>query len=163
MAQHPLSNSLVRKYSAGLPCSCAFVKKEFNPRLVQLAANILNLSLTETAEMGKAIQAKFSASPEEAAWFLPASTANTEVAAPAEAAPVVEAAPAAPAKTHFDVKLKSFDAAQKLKVIKEVRAISGLGLKEVLYCAGLLLERALDSPGPCAGERTRRRRARIDR
>ena len=29
------------------------------------------------------------------------------------------------------MKLKSFDAAQKLKVIKEVRAITNLGLKEV--------------------------------
>ena len=33
-------------------------------------------------------------------------------------------------KTHFDVKLLSFDASSKLKVIKEVRALAGLGLKE---------------------------------
>ncbi len=51
-------------------------------------------------------------------------------AAPAEEAKA--AAPAAVEKTHFDVKLKSFDAAQKLKVIKEVRAVTGLGLKEVM-------------------------------
>lgn len=48
----------------------------------------------------------------------------------AAAAPAAEAPPAAE-KTHFDVKLKSFDAAQKLKVIKEVRAVTNLGLKEV--------------------------------
>ena len=33
-------------------------------------------------------------------------------------------------KTHFDVELTSFDAANKIKVIKEIRAIKGLGLKE---------------------------------
>jgi large subunit ribosomal protein L7/L12 len=34
------------------------------------------------------------------------------------------------AKTVFDVKLTGFDASSKIKVIKEVRAIAGLGLKE---------------------------------
>mmetsp|Transcript_20632 Transcript_20632/g.36800 ORF Transcript_20632/g.36800 Transcript_20632/m.36800 type:complete len:218 (-) Transcript_20632:137-790(-) len=42
-----------------------------------------------------------------------------------------EAAPAAPEeKTAFTVKLDGFEAASKIKVIKEVRAITGLGLKE---------------------------------
>lgn len=36
----------------------------------------------------------------------------------------------AEAKTSFALKLESFDAAQKIKVIKEVRAITDLGLKE---------------------------------
>ena len=49
----------------------------------------------------------------------------------AGAAPAAEAeeAPAAE-KTHFTVKLDKFDAASKIKLIKEVRAITGLGLKE---------------------------------
>lgn len=52
-------------------------------------------------------------------------------AAPAAggAAPAA-AADAAPTKTDFDVKIESFDAANKIKVIKEVRAATGLGLKE---------------------------------
>ena len=33
-------------------------------------------------------------------------------------------------KTHFDVELQAFDAATKIKLIKEVRALLGLGLKE---------------------------------
>ena len=41
-----------------------------------------------------------------------------------------EAAPAAVEKTAFDIKLVSFDAKAKIKIIKEVRAIAGLGLKE---------------------------------
>jgi large subunit ribosomal protein L7/L12 len=37
---------------------------------------------------------------------------------------------AAPAKTAFDIKLVSFDDKAKIKIIKEVRSIAGLGLKE---------------------------------
>jgi large subunit ribosomal protein L7/L12 len=51
-------------------------------------------------------------------------------AAGAAAAPAADEAPAAE-KTTFNVKLASFDAASKIKVIKEIRAITGLGLKEV--------------------------------
>ena len=56
-------------------------------------------------------------------------------AAPAGGAPA--AAEAAPAeeeakkeKTHYDVELEKFDASTKVKLIKEVRSILGLGLKE---------------------------------
>ena len=48
------------------------------------------------------------------------------MAAPAAGA----AAPAAEEKTEFDVVLTGFDAAQKIKVIKVVREITGLGLAE---------------------------------
>ena len=47
-------------------------------------------------------------------------------AAPAAA----EAKPPEPEKTEFDVKLQSFEAAAKIKVIKEIRGITALGLKE---------------------------------
>lgn len=49
-------------------------------------------------------------------------------AAPGATAPAD--APATAAKTEFDVKLDAYDAASKIKVIKEVRAATGLGLKE---------------------------------
>ena len=50
----------------------------------------------------------------------------------AVAAAPAAAAAAAPAeeKTEFDVILAGFDAAKKVAIIKEVRAITGLGLKE---------------------------------
>lgn len=51
-------------------------------------------------------------------------------AAPAASAPVKEE-PKVAAKENFDVKLVSFSADDKIKVIKEVRAVTGLGLKEV--------------------------------
>ncbi len=52
------------------------------------------------------------------------------VSAAAMAAPAAAAAPAAEEKTDFDVVLASFDAAAKIKVIKVVREITGLGLAE---------------------------------
>lgn len=33
-------------------------------------------------------------------------------------------------KTHYDIELSKFDPAGKIKIIKEIRAIFGLGLKE---------------------------------
>src|ERR1700690_4641235 len=48
------------------------------------------------------------------------------MAGPAAAA----AGPAVEEKTEFTVVLKSFDDTKKIPVIKEVRAITGLGLKE---------------------------------
>ena len=53
------------------------------------------------------------------------------VSAAAMAAPAAgAAAPAAEEKTSFDVVLAGFDAAAKIKVIKVVREITGLGLGE---------------------------------
>ena len=58
--------------------------------------------------------------------LLSAFSVNAAMAAPAAGA----AAPAAEEKTDFDVILTGFDAAQKIKVIKVVREITGLGLAE---------------------------------
>lgn len=41
-----------------------------------------------------------------------------------------EEAPKKEEKTEFSLKLESFDAAKKIQIIKEVRALAGLGLKE---------------------------------
>ena len=53
-------------------------------------------------------------------------------AAPAEggAEAAVEEDAAPKEKTHFDIELSKYDPAGKIKVIKEIRAIFGLGLKE---------------------------------
>ena len=50
--------------------------------------------------------------------------------APAAAAAPAEEAAAPAEKTHFVIKLEKFDAGTKIKLIKEVRAYTGLGLKE---------------------------------
>jgi large subunit ribosomal protein L7/L12 len=57
-------------------------------------------------------------------------TAAVPMAAAAPAAGAAAAAPAAEEKTEFTVTLTGFAADKKVGVIKEVRAITGLGLKE---------------------------------
>ncbi|GAA4035205.1 50S ribosomal protein L7/L12 [Sphingomonas rosea] len=72
------------------------------------------LTVLEAAELAKALEEK---------WGVSAAAA---VAAPAAAA---AAGPAAEEKTEFDVILTG-DGGKKINVIKEVRAITGLGLGE---------------------------------
>jgi len=57
-----------------------------------------------------------------------AALAAASAAAPAAAAPAAEEKKKE--KTEFEVKLESFTADGKIKVIKEIRAITNLGLKE---------------------------------
>ncbi|MFN3428238.1 MAG: 50S ribosomal protein L7/L12 [Candidatus Thermochlorobacter sp.] len=86
-----------------------------------LVEEIGKLTLTEAAELVKALEAKFGVT----------AAAPVMVAGAAPAASAGAAAPAAPAeeKTEFDVILKS-SGANKINVIKVVRAATGLGLKE---------------------------------
>ncbi|MDX2128836.1 MAG: 50S ribosomal protein L7/L12 [Chloroherpetonaceae bacterium] len=83
-----------------------------------LVEEIGKLTLTEASELVKALEAKFGVSA-----AAPVMVAGG--AAPAAAA----AAPAAEEKTEFDVILKS-GGANKINVIKVVRAATNLGLKE---------------------------------
>jgi len=78
---------------------------------------IANMSVLELSAMIKELEEKFGVS----------AAAPVAVAA-ASGAPVAAAAPAEE-KTEFDVVLTGAGD-QKIKVIKEVRAITGLGLKE---------------------------------
>ncbi len=77
---------------------------------------ISNMSVLELSELIKEFEEKFGVS------------AAAPVAVAAAGAPAGDAAPAAE-KTEFDVVLTGAGD-QKIKVIKEVRAITGLGLKE---------------------------------
>lgn len=78
---------------------------------------IENMTVLELAEMVKELEEKFGVS------------AAAPVAVAAVAAPAGGAAEAAEEKTEFDVILKSAGA-NKIGVIKVVRALTGLGLKE---------------------------------
>lgn len=82
-------------------------------KITSIVEAIEALTLLETKELVEAIEEKFGVS-----------AAPVAVAAVGGAA-----APAAEEKTEFDVVLKSFGA-KKLDVIKAVREITGLGLKE---------------------------------
>jgi len=65
----------------------------------------------------------------EDAWGVQASAGMMMAAAPAAGGGDAAAAPAVEEKTEFDIILTSFGA-NKINVIKEIRAITGLGLKE---------------------------------
>ena len=80
---------------------------------------ISNMTVLEIAELVKAMEEKFGVSA-----AAPVAVAG---AAPAGAA---EAGEAEEEQTEFDVVLKGFADGKKIPVIKEVRAITGLGLKE---------------------------------
>ncbi|MFP4372982.1 MAG: 50S ribosomal protein L7/L12 [Spirochaetaceae bacterium] len=81
---------------------------------------IANMSVLEVSELVSAMEEKF----------------GVTAAAPVAAAAAPGAAPAAAEaaeeeeQTEFNVILKAFDDGKKIPVIKEVRAITGLGLKE---------------------------------
>ncbi len=85
--------------------------------LKKLAEEIVGLTLLEAAELKKILKDEYGIEP--------AAGAVAMAAGPASAAP----AEAAEEQTEFDVILKAAGA-QKINVIKEVRAITGLGLKE---------------------------------
>ena len=80
-------------------------------KITALIEEVKALTVLELSELVKALEEEFGVS----------------AAAPAA---VAVAAPAAEEKTEFDVVLASFDAAAKIKVIKAVREITGLGLAE---------------------------------
>lgn len=82
-------------------------------KVTAMIEEIKALSVLELSELVHALEETFGVSA-------------AAVAAPAAGA---AAAPAEEEKTEFDVVMKSFGA-EKIKVIKEVRAITGLGLAE---------------------------------
>jgi large subunit ribosomal protein L7/L12 len=86
--------------------------------LDQLVEDLSKLSVLEAAQLSKMLEEKWGVS----------AAAPVAVAAPAGGGAAAEAAPAEE-KTEFDVILTAAGA-QKINVIKEVRAITALGLKE---------------------------------
>ena len=91
----------------------------------KLIDEISNMTVLELSELVKALEDKFGVSASAApAVAMP----GMMPAADGAAADGEEAAPAEE-KTEFDVQLKEFGA-NKIPVIKEVRSLTGLGLKE---------------------------------
>jgi large subunit ribosomal protein L7/L12 len=82
----------------------------------ELIEAIASMTVLEVSELVKALEEKFGVS------------AAAPVAVAAAAAPA--AAEAVEEQTEFTVVLKAFEDTKKISVIKEVRAVTGLGLKE---------------------------------
>jgi large subunit ribosomal protein L7/L12 len=84
--------------------------------LQKIVSDLSSLTVLEAAELAKLLEEK---------WGVSAAAAVAVAAGPAAGA----AAPAAEEKTEFTVVLASAGE-KKIEVIKEVRAVTGLGLKE---------------------------------
>lgn len=82
-------------------------------KLAKIVEELSTLTVLEAAELSKMLEEKWGVS----------------AAAPVAVAAAGAAAPAAEAKTEFDVILTAAGE-KKIEVIKEVRGITGLGLKE---------------------------------
>ena len=87
----------------------------------EILDSLKSLSLLEASELVKQIEEAFGVSA--------AASAGVVMAAPA-AAGGGDSAEAAEEKTEFEVVLESFEASSKIKVLKEVRNATGLGLGE---------------------------------
>jgi len=87
----------------------------------EILDSLKSLSLLEASELVKQIEEAFGVSA--------AASAGVVMAAPGAAAGG-DSADAAEEKTEFEVVLDSFDASSKIKVLKEVRNATGLGLGE---------------------------------
>jgi large subunit ribosomal protein L7/L12 len=85
--------------------------------IAKIAEDLSNLTVLEAAELATMLEEK---------WGVSAAAAPRAMAMPAGGG---DAGGAAEAKTEFDVVLTAAGAS-KINVIKEVRAITGLGLKE---------------------------------
>lgn len=91
--------------------------KKWNSEIKKLGDKIIGLTLMQAKELGDYLKDEYGIEPASGAVM---------VAGPAAAA---EGAEQAEEKTSFDVILKEFGD-KKIQVIKEVRALTGLGLKE---------------------------------
>ncbi|OGV45156.1 MAG: 50S ribosomal protein L7/L12 [Lentisphaerae bacterium GWF2_44_16] len=91
-------------------------KVEVSKEMDEFIAYVEKLSVLDLSKLVKALEQRLGV------------TAAVPMAAAAPAAGA--AAPAAEEKTAFDVILSTFAADKKIAIIKEVRAITGLGLKE---------------------------------
>ena len=94
---------------------------DVSPRVIRLADDICSLTLLEVHDMTTILTKRLGLSGSPMTMMAAGAAPAGDAAAPAAAAEE---------QTEFAVKLEGFDPAQKIKVIKEVRAATELGLKE---------------------------------
>ncbi|KAH0565638.1 hypothetical protein GP486_000970 [Trichoglossum hirsutum] len=94
-----------------------------DPKISGIVDQISQLTLLETADLVGLLKTRLNIPDMPIGGFAAAAPA-APAAAPAEE----EAAPAQQEKTLFNLKLQSFDAAAKPKIIKEIKAMLGLSL-----------------------------------
>uniref|UniRef100_A0A0C9S1J9 TSA: Wollemia nobilis Ref_Wollemi_Transcript_25250_1049 transcribed RNA sequence n=1 Tax=Wollemia nobilis TaxID=56998 RepID=A0A0C9S1J9_9CONI len=114
--QAPLSHSSSRR-AAAVRAAVA------SPKVEQLGAELKQLTLEEARSLVEWLQEELGVS---AATFAPAAS----VAAPGAAGGAAEAAPAVEEKTEFDVVIEEVPSSARIAVIKVIRALTNLALKD---------------------------------
>ena len=97
-------------------------------RVFRLVEEMASLTLAEAAELGPILMKKMGLKEMPTIGYMKPGAAN--LAAMASKAPAAGKEEAKPEKTVFELKLESYEAASKIKIIKEVRGFTDLGLKE---------------------------------
>ncbi|KAL2244515.1 uncharacterized protein LOC105175889 [Sesamum indicum] len=97
-------------------------------RVWRLVDEISGLTLVEAGELSSIIMRKLGMKEKLVVGVMKPGTVGVAGAAMKTAAAAKEEKK--PEKTAFELKMESFDAASKLKVIKEIRSFTDLGLKE---------------------------------
>lgn len=98
-------------------------------KILQLVDEIANLTLIDASDLSYLLKKKLGLPDSAMPYYGGGVGANMGGAASGGASPSAEEEKK-PEKTNFDVKLEKYDAAAKIKVIKEVRTFTSLGLKE---------------------------------
>ncbi|XP_052204132.1 uncharacterized protein LOC127809412 [Diospyros lotus] len=97
-------------------------------RVWRLVDEISGLSLVEVAELSSILMKKMGMKDPPVVGVMKPGAAG--LAGVAMKAPTASKEEKKPEKTVFELKLESYDAASKIKIIKEVRSFTDLGLKE---------------------------------
>jgi large subunit ribosomal protein L7/L12 len=91
----------------------------FAPEISEMGDKIAKLTIAQAVQLKDYLKEKYKIEPAAGGAVMMAGPGG-----PAAAAPVAEA------KTEFTVVLEGYEASEKIKVIKVVRELTGLGLKE---------------------------------
>nr|XP_004231589.1 uncharacterized protein LOC101249313 [Solanum lycopersicum]XP_019067701.1 uncharacterized protein LOC101249313 [Solanum lycopersicum]XP_019067702.1 uncharacterized protein LOC101249313 [Solanum lycopersicum] len=97
-------------------------------RVWRLVDEVSGLTLVEVSELSSILMKKLGMSEQPMVGVMKAGAAG--LAAAAMKGPEAAKEEKKPEKTVFELKLESYESAQKIKIIKEVRSFTDLGLKE---------------------------------
>jgi large subunit ribosomal protein L7/L12 len=96
-------------------------------KVQQLVDEIIHLNMIEVKQLTQQLKDRLGVSDMP---MMAAPVMSMQPSAPGAASEPKEEAPKKEEKTEFALKLEAFEAAKKIQIIKEVRALAGLGLKE---------------------------------
>lgn len=132
-SSNPLRTEADKSFDGPIDLDKPQVREKGSEKVRELAGEIVNLTLLEVNDLVEILQEKLNLPP---ATGMPMGGMMMGMGGMPPSPNLSTAEGTAPAqeakeeKTEFDLKLESFDKAAKIKVIKEIRAVTDLGLKE---------------------------------